>query len=261
MRMPRIAVDAGAFNMPIKRLLPRIAETNANGVQLQVGRLLSFDDMSTTGRRQLLHELSLHNLGVAAIDPGLQRPLIDPAELDAGLDRIKRSMQLAFELKAQSVIVRSGGLPAADQPSYEILVAVLNDLARHGNRVGAIPTITVGGSSSERMQTLLAAVTEGPIGVSLDPALQIASAESPANSYRALVDSVNHITVRDAVQNADGLLSEVAVGRGEVPWEELLGLVREAEFGGWLVAVRTQGEDKPGDVTRAVQYLRTVLAE
>ena len=34
MRMPRIAIDVGAFDLPLKRLLPRVADSHADGVQL-----------------------------------------------------------------------------------------------------------------------------------------------------------------------------------------------------------------------------------
>jgi sugar phosphate isomerase/epimerase len=43
-----------------------------------------------------------------------------------------------------------------------------------------------------------------------------------------------------------------------VEWEEVLALLGEAEYAGWLTVDRTQGEDRPGDIRRAMQYLKNV---
>ena len=70
-----------------------------------------------------------------------------------------------------------------------------------------------------------------------------------------------HVTARDAVRdlNAEGGAMEVPIGRGEVDWVELLPLLHEAEFRGWVTVNRSQGTDRAGDVTRGLQYLGRVL--
>ncbi len=48
------------------------------------------------------------------------------------------------------------------------------------------------------------------------------------------------------------------MGRGDVPWDEILALLQETRYGGWLTVDRTQGEDRAGDAGRAIQFLQSV---
>ena len=57
--------------------------------------------------------------------------------------------------------------------------------------------------------------------------------------------------------DAGGL--EVALGRGEVEWIEILPLLDEVAYAGWVTVVRTQGDDRGGDVARGVKYLSNVM--
>ena len=98
---------------------------------------------------------------------------------------------------------------------------------------------------------MLKSVTTGPIGVNFDPAATVMSGASPSEAFAVLREFVAHVLVRDAIWGADGEGNEVPVGRGEVPWDELLFLLRESDFGGWLTVDRTQGEDRAGDAGRA----------
>jgi predicted DNA-binding ArsR family transcriptional regulator len=41
----------------------------------------------------------------------------------------------------------------------------------------------------------------------------------------------------------------------------MLALLGEADYHGWITVDRTVGEDKAGDVTRAIQYLKNVGLE
>jgi len=98
------------------------------------------------------------------------------------------------------------------------------------------------------------------LGVNFDPAGLVAAGagadkNSPAGAYRALFAHVTHVLARDAVRDS-GIGREVPLGRGEVAWDELFALFEESGYSGWLTVDRTQGDDKPGDAARAVQYLK-----
>ena len=171
-------------------------------------------------------------------------------------------MALAFQLKAAVTAFRIGRIPTeADSTELETLAAALNDLSRHANYVGAIPSAEISAGNGAEIAELVARIDQGPFGVSFDPALTVVAGGSPAETYRTLYESVNQIIVRDAVRDMDGMVQEVPVGRGEVAWDELLGLTAEAEFRDWFVVRRTQGEDKTGDITRAIQFVQNVFPQ
>ncbi len=43
-------------------------------------------------------------------------------------------------------------------------------------------------------------------------------------------------------------------------WDELLAMLEEGSFRGWLVATRSSGDDKVGDMARAIKYIRAVAS-
>ena len=55
-----------------------------------------------------------------------------------------------------------------------------------------------------------------------------------------------------------GIRNSSLVPVGEVEWIELLPLLEESAYAGWTTVVRTQGDDKPGEVARGVQFLNNV---
>jgi sugar phosphate isomerase/epimerase len=255
----RIAVATRCFDQPLRQALRTAAASGASGVQFDARNELRPVDLSSTGRRELLHRLGELALRPAAFAFPLRRPLGEPGGLDARVAALKDAMQFAWDMNAPVVCVRSGRIP--DDLSSEdgtLLIDVLNDLARHGNRVGATLCLTPTRDNPESLAALLAAVTEGPIGIDFDPAAFVTAGIDPIPAFRTLYGRVGHVTVRDALRDVDGGGAEVAVGRGEVVWDELLATLDEAGFDGWQTVVRTSGDDRIGDVTRAVAYVQNV---
>ena len=86
----------------------------------------------------------------------------------------------------------------------------------------------------------------------------MAGGHSVAANFRELHKHIVHVQARDGVRDLVGQGTEVAVGSGVVNWLELLALFHEADYRGWLTAIRTQGSNPGLDVTRAVQYLQEI---
>lgn len=216
-------------------------------------------EMSGTGRRQFAHVLGEIGLQLASLDFPLRRPLWDAERLDPRVEAIKQSMEFAYELKARVVTVRLGGLPGeADAAGQSLLKDVLADLARHGNHVGVTVAIGPGREPAARLAEILKSVTAGPIGVNFDPAATVMSGGSPVEAFQILREFIAHVIIRDAIRDTDGGGSEVPVGRGEVPWDEVLFFLQESDYPGWLTVDRAQGQDRAGDAGRALQYIQSI---
>ncbi len=258
MQRLRLSVACGCLQLPLKQSLRRAAELGVSAMQFDARNELKPSDFSETGCRQLLHAMSEMRLAVASLDFPTRRPLQDSDQLDARIHALKEAMRLAARLKSSVVTARIGTIPAeTDSDEYELLLNVLNDLARHGNHVGVTLSITTGRNAAESLAQLAQRITEGPLGVNFDPAALVTLGESPTQAYRSLYTLVAHVRARDAVREA-GLGREVPLGRGEVPWDELLALFDESAYAGWVTIDRTEGNDKPGDAARAVQYLKNI---
>ena len=258
----KIAVATRALQLPLRQAVQAAHDLGAAGVQLDARNEIKPSDLSQTGRREFLHRLQELNLAVACISFPARRPLYDLAELDARLAAARSALEFAWQLGARVLTLRIGRIPDDSASNeYDLLRSVLNELARHGNRVGTTLAITPSRDSAESLTKLLAAITEGPVGVNFDPASFVLAGFHPTESLRALHATVAHFVIRDALRDVEGSGVEVPVGRGEVDWDEFVALVGEAEYRGWLTVDRTQGEDKRGDLGRAIQFLRNMGME
>jgi sugar phosphate isomerase/epimerase len=262
MPLHRIAIAQHCFPQTLTQSLLPIAQAGAAGIEIDARDGLKPTDLSETGRRQLLHRLGELNLSVASLSFPTRGSLQEPMRLDERISAVKKVMQFAYQLKAGIVAVRLGPIPAEQESvEYSSLLEILNDLARFGNHEGVTVALTPGRDSAVRVASLLSAVTEGPIGVTFDPAVQVMSGHNPVSAVRSLHNFLAQIQVRDAISDIDGTGVEVAVGRGEVVWDELLALIDETGFRGWFSIDRTGGDDRAGDAARAVSYLKQVGRE
>jgi sugar phosphate isomerase/epimerase len=259
MPLRRIAIAQHCFPQSLTQSLLPVAQSGAAGIEIDARDGLKPTELSETGRRQLLHRLRELNLSVASLAFPTRGSLQEPMRLDERISAVKKVMQFAYQLKAGVVTVRLGPIPAEQESEeYSALLEILNDLARFGNREGVTVALTPGRDSAEQVAQLLSGVTEGPIGVNFDPAVQVMSGHDPVAAVAPLHNFLAQVQVRDAVSDIDGLGVEVAVGRGEVVWDEFLALIDETGYRGWFSIDRTGGDDRAGDAARAVSYLKQV---
>jgi sugar phosphate isomerase/epimerase len=258
MRPLPLAIATRCLNRPLKPALALAAQLGAGGVQLDVRSELKPDELSATGRRELLHRLEEMRLSIASLDFPLRRGLFDPERLDARLAALKQAMDFASLLRCRVVTVRLGRLPGEDEGAQSLALTVLNDLAQYGNHVGVTLALGPGGESPAPLLELLREVSAGPLGINFDPATIVSTGRSPVDAVAEWRAFLSHVMVRDAIRDGDGSSTEVPVGRGEVAWQELIAVTHELDYRGWLCVDRTQGEDRAGDAGRTVQYIRSL---
>jgi sugar phosphate isomerase/epimerase len=258
MRPLPIAIATRCLGQPLKPALVLAAQLGATGVQLDSRNELKPDELSATGRRELMHRVEEMRLSIASLDFPLKRGLLDPDRLDARVAALKQAMDFASLLRCRVLTVRLGGLPAKSEDRPVFALAVLNDLAGHGNHVGVTLALAPGGESADVLLELLRGVSAGPLGINFDPASPVSAGRSPTEALAEWGTFLTHLMVRDATRDGDGMATEVPVGRGEVAWQELLAVAYELDYRGWFCVDRTLGDDRAGDAARAIEYLRAV---
>jgi sugar phosphate isomerase/epimerase len=255
----RLAIATRCLNQPLRASLRAAASCAVKGIQFDVRDELRAADLTETGRRQLLHQIEELGMRVASANFPTRRGFTDQEQLDARVAATRAAMEFAWQLRATVLTLRLGKIPAdKESKEYRLLFDVVSDLARHGNQVGVTLAITPTHDSPTALGEFLDSIKTGPVGINFDPAEFVMSGHKPESAFRQLYRAVVHLTARDAVRDVGGGGVEVALGRGEVDWIELLPLLEESAYAGWVTVVRTQGEDKPGDVARAVEYLKNV---
>ena len=160
----RVAVAVRCFQQPWKQSIRSAAQIGATGLQFDVRNELRPTDLSETGRRQFLHYLDEYQLTLSSFSFPTRRAIIHPERLDARIAAIKEAMSFAFSLKARVLTMRAGAIPSDfESTQFQMFCELLNDLARHGNRVGTTLALTTSGESETTLARVLESVTDGPI--------------------------------------------------------------------------------------------------
>ena len=255
----RRAVACRCLPPPIRQSIRAAVEIGATGIQFDVRNELRPADLSDSGRRQLRHDLEIEGLTISSLSFPTRRSLYDPDQLEARIAGLKQTLEFAYQLRVPIVVARVGAIPQEkDSPEFKSLIEVLNEVARHANRVGATLAITPTRDSAADLKDLIDRVKDGLVGVNFDPAVFAMCGRDAVAAFRELHKHVLHITARDGVRDIDGSGQEVALGRGDVDWPELLALLTEADYRGWLTVDRSHSDDITRDAERALAYLQNV---
>jgi sugar phosphate isomerase/epimerase len=256
----RISVATASLQKNLKRGLEQAMQLGADGVQFDLRSEITPAEYGETARRQLLHALSEFGLRIAAGQFPLRSPLAARDRLDERLSALRKAIIFAGELRMPQLILRPGRIPNDEQQDeQELFLGLLSELAEIGNRQGVEMCLIPSGSSGGEMLQLVDSIKTGRVSVAADPAAWILGHQNPLIELRGLASHIGHVSIRDAVRDLDGTGREVPVGRGEVDWDEFLALLSEMDYRGWLNVDRTEGNDRVGDIGRAVQYVRSLL--
>lgn len=189
----------------------------------------------------------------------LNYPLYEPDKIDVRVAALRDAMKFAYAIRATTLCIRVGQIPEdATSKDRLLLVEALSDLARHANHIGTSLAITPTNDSAESLRRLLDEIKTGPIGIDFDPAHFAMTKRSVVESLRTLHDLVLHVQLRDGNSSIDGGHEE-AVGQGNVDWVEVLALLGEMDYRGWVTSIRTQGSDPGYDMARGIKFIRQIL--
>jgi sugar phosphate isomerase/epimerase len=259
MQLLRFAVATVNFAQPLREALKTAVETGAQGIQLALHKELRPDELTDTARRQFLHYLDELSLKISSLHLPMRRELTDMDRIDERLAEIRKMLEFAWSLKVPHVTLRIGRIPTdAESKEYETLRQVLNDLARHSNHVGSTLCLIPTNDSPESMLQMLTAVTAGPMGVDFDPAGFVTAGQNPIKALRVLHAHVLHVQGRDGLRDIDGSGLETPLGRGQVEWDELMALLLEIPYRGWITINRTQGDHRIIQSADAIKYLTEI---
>lgn len=255
-----IGVQTKCLAQPFRKALHIAARLGCDGVQIDARRELPPAELSETGLRQLRKMLVDLNLRVGSVAFPTRRGYADPNDLQRRVDATLAAMQLASRLDARILICHLGSVPDAEQADQRARLAdVLANLFRHGNRLGVQLAAQATASSPQALADFLSTLPEGTLALDLHPARLIAQGQSPAEFVAAVGQHIAHVHAADGVRDlATGHGVEVQLGRGTADFPELLGLLEEFDYRGWLTIQRCDSQQPVEDAANAVQYLRSL---
>jgi sugar phosphate isomerase/epimerase len=256
----KLGIELASLKLPLKKGLLMARDLRAEAVEIDLRRELSPGDLSQTGIRQVRKMLEDLNLRISAVTFRTRRGYDVAADLEARVDATKRAMRQAYELGTGIVINHIGRVPAdSDQAGSQLLVEVLSDLGRYSQRVGAILAAETGTESGEAMAGLIARLPPGSLGVDFNPASLILHGHEPREAIGALGPHVVHFHATDATREAAvGRGLEVPLGQGNAELPELLAVLEEQQYRGYITVARHDSASPLADIQQALTFLRNL---
>jgi sugar phosphate isomerase/epimerase len=207
----------------------------------------------------LLHRISEFGIKIGSSIFPLQHPLYEPTKIDVRIAAIREAMKFAYSIKSKTLCIRVGQIPKEpDSTERKLLLEALNDLARYSSHVGTVLAISQTSDTADTLKTLLDEIKVGPVGIDFDPAQFAMSGHPVADGLKTLHNYIMHVQLRDGIRGVEGG-QETAVGRGNVDWIEVLALLGEIDYHGWLTAIRNDGDDRVAETSRGIKFVQKLM--
>jgi sugar phosphate isomerase/epimerase len=256
MRNLKLAVDLSSLRLPFRKALDAAAQLGVEGVQIDARGEVS-PGISRTGLREVRKLLGDRTLRAATVVFRMGRGFATAEHLERRMEAVRAAMQLAFDLGAAYVLTHVGRIPKDEtSPAWRLLVDVLADLGRWGQRVGTTLATEAGSETAEDLARLLRAIPERSLAVDLNPGKLLAAGLSPTEVVSTLGQAIVHVQATDAVRDLAGTTTElVALGEGAVDFPALLGALEEKGYRGYITVQALSQSDPVSEARRSIATL------
>lgn len=133
---------------------------------------------------------------------------------------------------------------------------VLNELARKADRYGVTVALRSDLSSLAALHRALIAANCPSFGIDLDPVSLLCDDWTIDQAFSRLAPLIRHFRGRDALSGADRRTRPAVLGKGSANWTQLLGLLDESDYHGWITIDPIELTDRPAGAIAALKYLR-----
>lgn len=256
----KVGIQLASLRLPFKQALHTARELGAEAVEIDARGEIKPRDLTRTALRQIRKMLDDLNLRVSAVTFRTRRGYNVLHELDKRIEATKEAMQFAYDLGASVVVNQVGRVPAEPQGAeWSLLLQTLADLGRHGQKVGAVLAASTGSESGADLRRLIDALPTGSLGVNFDPGNLLINGFSASEAMRDLAEHTLHVHAKDGVRDlAIGRGLEVPLGRGSADFPNLLAILEERQYRGYLTIAREQCQNPLFEIGQAVEYLRNL---
>jgi sugar phosphate isomerase/epimerase len=254
----KIGIQLANLGLPFGPALAKAAVLGADAVELDARREINPQELTQTGIREIRKLLEDRRLRICAVGFRTRYGYQVRDGLDRRVEATKQAMSVAYKLGASVVVNYVGRVPESEEdPDWPLLVETLWDIGRHGQRVGATLCARTGAEPGADLARLVKALPPGSLGVDFDPATLIMNGHSPREALTALAPYVLHVHARDAVRDvSQGRGLETPLGQGAADFPELLGILEEQQYRGYLTVECENPRNPEAEIGAAVKYLK-----
>lgn len=256
----KIAIQLASLKLPFRKALQMATRLGAQAVEIDARTQLKPSELSRTAVRHLRKTMADLNLSVSAVCFQTRRGYSDAADIEQRVEATKAAMKMAYELGSNVVVNQIGRIPQdPEDEARSLLLATLTDIGKSAQRVGAFLAARTGTEDGQTLRDLIDDLPAGSLAVDLDPGNLIINGFSATEAAKVLGEHVMHVHARDGVQDlAQGRGLEVPLGRGSADFPNLLGILEEFQYRGFLTIQRDQSSDPVMEIGNAVQFLQNI---
>ena len=294
----KLAVVSTTLSADPRQAAPLARTLGVAGLQFDAySPALSLPDLSQTGRREFRHVLSSTGQQLASlrVDAG-PKGFSPKADVERAIHRIDRAMEAAAGLATPLLCVDLGPLPepavvapakpkikpeeagviiiptpgapvAAEGPeptrpadtAFESSVdAALAELGRRADRYSIVLAMRSDLASLAALDRALRAAACTWFGVDLDPVSILRDRWDADEVFARLGGSIRHVRGRDAVKGHDRRTQPAPIGRGDTNWEQMVALLNEAAYTGWITIDPMELPDRLAAARAGVEHLTSL---
>ncbi len=170
-----------------------------------------------------------------------------------------RAIEMTAELKVRFLSMHFGFIDMQNPAKAKTLIERTRMLADKADEHNITLLLETGQEAAEELREFLEKLNHPALGVNFDPANMILYGKgNPVEAVGILGPWIKHVHIKDALQTkTTGTWgSEVVWGTGEVDADKFLRALKSAGFTGALAVEREGGDDRLGDIKKAVAKLR-----
>ncbi len=271
----KISVSPRYFSDDLDEGIRLASEEDVEGVYFSVAP----EALDAQARRDLVSLLRSVGLQLTSLVLwGGEVDLCEREQHEHALLQARKMLELAADIRCPVVTAHVGIMPReTDDPRWAAMVDACRRLAEYGEQTGVCTAIETGPEPYRVLRRLMETIDSPQLGINLDPANFIiwpsllaryagkpydpedaAANFDPHDATEMLAPWIVHTHAKDARVSDDGAYQEVPLGEGMVDWPRYVAILRKAGFDGYFAIEREVGEDKLGDVRRAIAFLRSL---
>lgn len=256
----RKGIRLESLNLPFKKALALAAEMGADGVEINARSEVKPRELSRTGERQIKKMLDDFQLKICCVTFPTRRGYGETEDLDRRIDATKAAMMMAYNLGCPVVSNYVGLIPDEESENRTTMLQALEDLGRHGQRVGSMFAIRTGRQSGEKLAEFVGQLSPGSVMMDFDPAELVMHSHDTQKALKLVGKDVVHFRARDAVLDLSlGQGIEVQLGRGVVDFPPLLAILEENNYQGFITVDRHPGVQTAVECSQSFEYLENVF--
>lgn len=256
----RLSLPAAVLARDLRTALRRARDLGIRGVELDARDGLDPAQLTQTGLRQIRKWLGDEGIVVTALTFRTRGGYADPERLEGRIAATKETLQVAHALGAGIVLNHVGDIPPESAgPQWRLLVDVLTDIGTWGQRVGATLCVEAGRSSPDDLVRLVTALPEGSLCCDLVTGSLVVHGHDPAAAAERLAAHVAAVHATDAVAGPfAGRGRAVIIGTGQVDFANVLAVLEERGYRGWIGLEPVEERSARAEVEAAIDYLRAL---